>query len=101
MKQIVLAVIALFLVVSMYAVYKELNKIIPFTDQNCTQAQSDTATSRSDSKSSAKKEKTAKKTYVATPESKRLFLKKTIAAIRKVKARLDAEYQAVYELSLK
>ena len=101
MKQIVLAVIALFLVVSMYAVYKELNKIIPFTDQNCTQAQSDTATSRSDSRSSAKKEKTAKKTYVATPESKRLFLKKTIAAIRKVKARLDAEYQAVYELSLK
>ncbi|MCJ7766022.1 MAG: glucosaminidase domain-containing protein, partial [Thiovulaceae bacterium] len=31
----------------------------------------------------------------------RLFLKKTIAAIKKVKARLDAQYQVVHELSLK
>lgn len=101
MKQIVLAVIALFLVFSMYAVYKELNKIIPFSDQNSAQTENDTATSQSDTKTSAKKEKTAKKTNGATPKSKRLFLKKTIAAIKKVKARLDAEYQAVYELSLK
>ena len=103
MKQIKLAIIALFLIVSMYAVYNELNKIIPFFNQNSAQTESNRAASQSDTeaKTSAKKEKTAKKTNGATPESKRLFLKNTIAAIKKVKARLDAEYQAVYELSLK
>ncbi|WP_345974185.1 glucosaminidase domain-containing protein [Sulfurimonas sp. HSL3-7] len=106
MKQIVLAVIALLLLASMYAVYNELNKIIPFFDQNSSKTVEDSDTDVAHN-SSGKKTATSNterkryKTPASTPESKRLFLKKTIAAIRKVKARLDAEYQAVYELSLK
>jgi len=104
MKPIVLALIAFLLALGMYVLYTSLNGVKPFSDLNTSKIESSTAETQSEAetKTSVKKEKKAEqKKTEATPESKRIFLKKTIAAIRKVKARLDAQYETVYKLSLK
>ena len=105
MKQIVLAVMAFLLVISMYLVFTSLQETGIFDEQNTTA----TAVAPTDSKTVPKAPETKKpevkkpvyKAPASTPKSKRLFLDNTIAAITKVKKRLDAQYQMVYELSLK
>jgi hypothetical protein len=78
MKQIVLAIMAFFLIISMYAVFTSLQDSGIFTTMEDNQ---------SNSVATAAKTASAKKTtYTApltTPKSKRLFLDKTIAAITK------------------
>ena len=105
MKQIVLAVMAFFLVISMYAVFTSLQDTGIFDEQNATTTEKNATVVSTDTKAAATKKPEAKKTaYKApptTPKSKRLFLDNTIAAITKVKKRLDARYQMVYELSIK
>jgi len=106
MKQFILALIALLLALGIYCLYESLNGVKPFSDLNTSKidSQKETIRSEEETRTSTKRDKTEKagqKTQAATAETKRIFLKKTIAAIRKVKARLDAEYQYVYKLSLK
>lgn len=104
MKQVVLAVLAFFLVISMYAVFTSLQDIGIFGEHNQTttdKAPNDFSNVKDIDTKKPKVKSTVDKVSVATPKSKRLFLEKTIAAIKKVKSRLDAEYQMVYELSLK
>lgn len=103
MKQIVLAVMAFFLAISMYAVFTSLQETGIFGEHNATTSE-DTAAAADVKAVDANKpevKKAARKAPAATPKSKRLFLDNTIAAITKVKKRLDAQYQMVYELSLK
>lgn len=104
MKQVVLAVLAFFLVISMYAVFTSLQDIGIFDEHNLTmtdKAPNDVSNVKDIDTKKPKVNKAGKKSPAVTRKSKQLFLKKTIAAIKKVKSRLDAEYQMVYELSLK
>ncbi len=105
MKQIVLAGMAILLVISMYAVFTSLQEIGIFNAQESTSVEKEiTAPSAKAKAVEVKKPEVKKPAYKApasTPKSKRLFLDNTIAAITKVKKRLDAQYQMVYELSLK
>lgn len=91
MKQIVLTVMAFFLIVSIYVLFTSLQGSSLFNDNNVTAV----------AEKQPEVKKRVYKTPATTPKSKRLFLEKTIAAITKVKKRLDAKYQMVYELSLK
>ncbi len=100
MKQTILAVLAFFLIVSIYFVYNALLKTGIFDEHNTT-TEKTTASEKTTEAEKTSANKAAYKVPAATPETKRLFLKKSIAAITKVKKRLDAEYQMVYELSLK
>ncbi len=100
MKQTVLAVLAFFLIISIYFVYTALQTTGIFDEYNATTEQPAATEERKEVKKT-RSAKTAYRTPATTPESKRQFLDKTIAAITKVKKRLDAEYQTVYELSLK
>mgnify|MGYP000689753105 CR=1 FL=1 len=96
MKQIVPAIVPVILIISMYALFTGLQKTDVLDEQNATAVGTKTV--------EVKKPEAAKPVYkvpASTPESKRLFLENTIAAITKVKKRLDAQYQMVYELSLK
>ena len=109
MKQIVLAVMAFFLVISMYVVFTSLQDTGIFDEQNTTLTEKGTAAAPTEIKTKPKApevkkpevKKAAYKAPATTPKSKRLFLDNTIAAITKVKKRLDAQYQMVYELSRK
>ena len=105
MKQIVLAVMAFFLVISMYAVFTSMQDTGIFDEQKATTTEKNATVVSTDTKAAATKKPEAKKTAykapLTTPKSKRLFLDNTIAAITKVKKRLDARYQMVYELSIK
>jgi Bax protein len=96
MKQIVLAIMAFFLIISMYAVFTSLQDSGIFTTMEDNQSNSVATAAKT-----ASAKKTTYKAPLTTPKSKRLFLDKTIAAITKVKKRLDAQYEMVYELSLK
>jgi len=110
MKQFILALITLLLAFGIYCLYTSLNGVKPFSDLNTSKTDSLTETNQSDAETKTsiatstklgKTEKADQKMPAATAETKRIFLNKTIAAIRKVKARLDTEYQYVYKLSLK
>ena len=101
---------AFFLVISMYAVFTSLQETGIFStsvEKNSTTAPTKAKVEPKvveEKKPEVKKPEPKKVTYKApasTPKSKRLFLNNTIAAITKVKKRLDAKYQMVYELSLK
>ena len=106
MKQIVLAVIAFFILISIYAIYLGVQDKMVTTP---SQAIKEHNTSHTPSKPEAlktvakpvEKKKPAYKAPAITSKSKRLFLENTIAAITKVKKRLDAQYQMVYDLSQK
>ena len=103
MKQTVLAIIAFFILVSIYAVYLGVrDTMVPSSTQeiNATTALV-TPEAPKTVKKPVEKKKPAYKAPASTPQSKRLFLKNTIAAITKVKKRLDAQYQMVYDLSKK
>ena len=108
MKQIVLAVMAFFLIISMYVVFTSLQETGIFGAQERASVESNSTVTEvkpvEEKKPEVKKPEVKKAAYKApasTPKSKRIFLDNTIAAITKVKKRLDAKYQMVYELSLK
>ena len=109
MRQIALAGMAILLVISMYLVFTSLQETGIFDEHNTTVTEISTAVVPADTEPVSKApepkkpevKKTVYKTPASTPKSKRLFLDNTIAAITKVKKRLDAQYQMVYELSLK
>ncbi|MEN8148145.1 MAG: glucosaminidase domain-containing protein [Campylobacterota bacterium] len=96
MKQIVPAVMAILLIIVTYTAYLGLHDADKLDEQNSAVVETKAV--------EVKKPEAKKPVYkvpASTPESKRLFLENTIAAITKVKKRLDAEYQMVYELSIK
>ena len=107
MKQLVLLIIAFFILITVYSV------IIGIQDQSDTTRPS--SASKAVLEKNITKESVITKAVETKPEvvkqhpkappitkaSKRLFLKKTTEAILKVKSALDAEYQTVYDLSLK
>ena len=102
MKQTILAIIAFFIIISIYAVYLGLG------NNAATSSTPETNTTTIPVKPKvpiAKKpvvaQKPAYKAPASTPQSKRIFLQNTIAAITKVKKRLDAQYQMIFELSKK
>ncbi len=103
MKQTILAIIGIFIALVIFTVTTGLNDLAQQgEEQNISICGAKSkGSSENTAKSAAKKQKSAAKAPGATPKSKRLFLNKTVAAIKKVKARLDAEYRMVYELSLK
>ncbi len=104
MKQVVLAVMALLIIISMYAVFTGLQDTGIFDEHNVTAPEKTTAIVAAPVPAPIKVVEVKKPVYKApasTPKSKRLFLDNTIAAITKVKKRLDATYQTVYKLSLK
>jgi uncharacterized FlgJ-related protein len=102
MKQTILAVIGIFIVLVIFTVGTGLNDLVQQgTEQNISETGATNKVSSENAKKLTKKQRAADKAPAVTPKSKRIFLTKTIAAIKKVKARLDAEYQMVYELSLK
>ena len=128
MKQIILVIIAIFIAISLYTVVDDIKTTIKTAEtleanssskvdanlskkgeQNLSREEASTSMSQKVAdlnKSSTKpqKEKVEKKKFMqarSTPKSKRLFLKKTIAAVQKVKAKLDADYEYVYKLSQK
>lgn len=93
---------AFLLIASMYAVYSSLQETGIFDEQNATSEKvSDQANSDNGAQTKPAVKKAAYKAPAVTPKSKRIFLEKTIAAIIKVKKRLDAQYDMVYKLSLK
>ena len=106
MKQVVLAVIAFLVFLSIYAVYLGLEEGITnsnavtktASDVNASTALTQTETTK---KSMPVVKKKPYKAPASTAKSKRLFLKNTIAAIKSVKKRLDAQYDMVYALSQK
>ena len=105
MKQTVLAIMAFLFLVSIYAVYLGVKDSMQ-TQQPPHMTAIKSPETPLKAKEIPPKEKVSvkKKVYKAprsTPESKRQFLKKTIAAITKVKNRLDAQFDMVYKLSLK
>ena len=118
MKQIILLIIAFFIAVSLYTVVDDIRTTIQTEetlDTNSTQlkamSKSQKASSKADvailsQKNASKvgKKTTEKKQYMqakSTPKSKSIFIKKTIEAVQKVKAKLDADYNYVYILSQK
>jgi len=106
MKYIVMIIIAFFLAIGTYAVFSGVETDIATEEANTTALNTVTSVNKKPSKieQKVKKEAVKKKKKVApriTEKSKRLFLKNTIAAIIKVKARLDAQYEKVYALSKK
>ncbi len=96
MKQIVPGIVPVILIVSMYVIFASLQKAGVLDEQNTAAVETKTVEIKK-----PEAEKPVYKAPASTPESKRLFLENTIAAITKVKKRLDAQYQMVYELSLK
>lgn len=93
---------AFLLIVSMYAVYTGLQKTGIFNEQNTSSENiSDQAKTKKIDKTKPAVKKAASRAPAVTSKSKRIFLEKTIAAITKVKKRLDAQYEMVYKLSLK
>ena len=120
MKQSILVIIAFFVILSLYTVVDDIFVTIKeeSTSETNTSKTIDTTLEVNASKTSPEvskptpikkvtkvsKDKVAKKKYMqarSTPKSKRIFLEKTIAAVQKVKKRLDANYDYVYELSQK
>ncbi len=103
MKQVVLAIMALLIIISMYTVFTSLQEIGIFGAQERASVESNSTATEVKPVEEKKPEikKPAYKAPATTPKSKRLFLDNTITAITKVKKRLDATYQMVYELSLK
>ena len=119
MRQLVLAVMAFFLVISMYVVFTSLQETGIFGPVESTSTETNSTLAPTEIKAETKTveekkpevkkpevkkpepKKAAYKAPASTPKSKRIFLTNTIAAITKVKKRLDAKYQMVYELSLK
>jgi len=106
MKQTVLAVIAFFIIISIYAIYLSLNSVNnTATPEVLAEVNVSTLLVNPDVpkviEAPVVKEKPTYKAPASTPKAKRLFLKNTIAAITKVKNRLDAQYQKVYEISQK
>ncbi len=104
MRQILLAVLALLLAVSIYVVFTSLQETGIFDEQNSSAITSDVPTTTDTVTNATTKtadKKPVHKVPTVTAKSKRLFLDKTIAAVTKVKKRLDAQYETVYQLSLK
>ena len=105
MKQTVLAVIAFFIIVSLYAVYLGVEESMRSVPQQVVTQEANTSQPATGKVVEKKAKKEAKRSSYKAPattaESKRIFLEKTIAAITKVKSRLDAEYDKVYALSQK
>jgi len=100
MKQTVLAIIAFFILISIYAVYLGLKDEMNTTSMHAEDINTTEAVVTPKIVEVAKK-KPSYKAPASTPKSKRIFLKNTIAAITKVKERLDAQYAMVYKLSQK
>jgi len=105
MKQTVLAVIAFLFFISIYAIYLSLEESMGVQPTLNTNTEKNTTLPLT-AKSVSEKPKAAPKSPVykaprSTAKSKRLFLKNTIAAITKVKRRLDEQFDMVYALSLK
>jgi len=105
MKQTVLAVIAFLFLISIYAIYLGVkDSMQPHEPAHMTALKSTTSPVKPKTppaKPKAAPKKNVYKAPVSTPESKRRFLKNTIAAITKVKNRLDAQFDMVYALSQK
>jgi uncharacterized FlgJ-related protein len=102
MKQTILALIGLFIVLDIFTAGTALNDLLrQDTDHNISEFCAGNGGSSERAEKLTDTERSASKTPAVTSKSKRLFLNKTVAAIKKVKARLDAEYRMVYELSLK
>ena len=100
MKQTILAIIAFSIIVSLYTVYLGVSETMTSSSTQELNTTVKPEVSKKVEKAVVKK-KPAYKAPASTPKSKRLFLKNTIAAITKVKKRLDAQYQIVYDLSQK
>ncbi len=96
MKQIAPAIVPVILIISMYLLFAGLQKTGVLDEQNTAAVETKTVEVKK-----PEAEKPVYKAPASTPESKRLFLENTIAAITKVKKRLDTKYQMVYELSIK
>jgi len=102
MKQTVLAIIAFFIIISIYTVYLVVGKN---TTRSSTQESNTTTLAQSKALIAVEEpvveQKPVYKAPASTPKSKRIFLQNTIAAITKVKKRLDTQYKVVYALSQK
>lgn len=114
MRQVTLAGMAVLLIISIYFVFASLQETGIFNQPEITSTETNTTITSTETKTETvaveekkpevKKpapKKAAYKAPASTPKSKRIFLNNTIAAITKVKKRLDAQYQMVYKLSLK
>ncbi len=119
MKQIALAIIAFFIMVSFYSVatsFQENNtstlqeanitnvQVVQTNKKNVIQNTSVgpvTAKVKKTNKQSIAQKTMGKKTFHVTRKSKRQFIEKTITAVQKVKAKLDAEFDFVYKMSQK
>jgi Bax protein len=103
MKQTILAIIGVFIALVIYTVGTGLSDLAQHNDSECNEKNGAISDNGEESALNIKPgfKGAVNKTPASTPKSKRLFLNKTLAAIKKVKARLDAEYQMVYALSLK
>ena len=114
MRPISLAGMAILIVISMYFVFTSIQETGIFGQPEITPTETNTTVTQAEPKTETKAveekkpevkkpevKKAAYKAPASTPKSKRIFLTNTIAAITKVKKRLDAQYQMVYEISLK
>ena len=104
MKQTILAIMAFLFLISIYAVYLGVKDSMQPQEAPHMVALESTTPVKPEVLPLKPKVTPKKKVYkapVSTPESKRQFLKNTIAAITKVKKRLDAQFDMVYALSLK
>ena len=111
MKQFLLAIIAFFILISVYTVVTSLQSAtMPEVEKKVITPQTNPITETNITKVAAPSLKVEEnpvvvkpkaKPYISTTASKRLFLKNTTEAIQKIKSALDAEHQTVYDLSLK
>ena len=107
MKQLVLLIIAFFILITMYSVIigiQDQTKTTPPAFASKVVLEKNITTAPIIAKEVEIKSEVVKqrpKTAPITKASKRLFLQKTTEAIIKVKHALDAEYQIVYNLSHK
>ena len=107
MKQLVLLIIAFFILITVYSVIisiqDQINTTTPSSASKAVLEKNITIESVVTKAVEIKPEvvKQRPKAPPITNASKRLFLKNTTEAILKVKSALDAEYQTVYDLSHK
>ena len=109
MKQLVLAIIAFIILITLYAVVISVQPFItPVVESNVTTTPTQTISENNVTQINTTPTQDKNKTTKQRPEapritnaSKRLFLKNTTEAIQKVKTALDAEHKTVYDLSIK
>ena len=109
MKQFILAIIAFFILISIYTIAISIEPFIaPEEENNTTTTSTQTITESNVTQINTTPKQDENRTTKQRPKapritnaSKRLFLKNTTEAIQKVKTALDAEHKTVYELSIK